>query len=116
MTPPRLALLLASLILAAGCARRETPADAGRRASTLLLGNGAEPQDLDPQICTAYSDYNILIALFEGLTCIDEATSRAVPGVAESWEASPDGLSYTFHLRSNARWSNGDPVTADDFA
>jgi len=116
MTPPRLALLLASLILAAGCARRETPADAGRRASTLILGNGAEPQDLDPQICTAYSDYNILIALFEGLTCIDEATSRAVPGVAESWEASPDGLSYTFHLRSNARWSNGDPVTADDFA
>ena len=108
-------LLAAALVLAGGCARRETQAEAGLRTGTLLLGNGAEPQDLDPQICTAYGDYNILIALFEGLTCIDEGTSRAVPGVAERWEASPDGLAYTFHLRADALWSDGDPVTADDF-
>jgi oligopeptide transport system substrate-binding protein len=107
--------LAAAALGLAGCGRRETPAEAGLRTQTLLLGNGAEPQDLDPQICTAYTEYNILIALYEGLTSIDEATSQPVPGVAESWEASPDGLVYTFHLRADARWSNGDPVTADDF-
>ena len=62
---------LAALLLGPGCSRRESPAEAGRRTGTLLLGNGAEPQDLDPQICVTYTDYNILVALFEGLTCID---------------------------------------------
>jgi hypothetical protein len=107
-------LCVLSLFLA-GCAKRETPVEAGIRTQTLHLGNGAEPQDLDPQIVTAYTDYLILMALFEGLTVIDEATSQAVPGTAERWEVSPDGLLYTFHLRTNAKWSNGDPVTAQDF-
>ena len=107
-------LCVLSLFLA-GCAKRETPVEAGIRTQTLHLGNGAEPQDLDPQIVTAYTDYLILMALFEGLTVIDEATSQAVPGTAERWEMSPDGLLYTFHLRANAKWSNGDPVTAQDF-
>ncbi len=111
-----LGLSAALAIGATGCVRRETPAEAGRRTQTLLVGNGAEPQDLDPQTCVAYTDYNILIALFEGLTCIDERTSQPVPGTAERWDVSADGLSYTFHLRADARWSNGDPVTADDFA
>jgi oligopeptide transport system substrate-binding protein len=98
-----------------GCRRASTPASDAITAKTLLLGNGSEPQDLDPHVCTALSDYNILIALFEGLTCIDEKTSQAVPGVAESWTISNDGRTYTFHLRENARWSNGDLVTANDF-
>jgi oligopeptide transport system substrate-binding protein len=110
-----LGFLAGALLLGAGCSRRETPAAAGRRTQTLLLGNGAEPQDLDPQTCLALTDYNILMALFEGLTCLDEKTSQPVPGVAESWEVSADGLAYTFHLRADARWSNGDPVTAADF-
>ncbi len=110
-----LGCILALAALAPGCARRETPAEAGRRTGTLLLGNGAEPQDLDPQTSVAIIDYNILIALFEGLTCVDEKTSQAVPGVAERWEASADGLRYTFHLRPTARWSDGDPLTAEDF-
>src|SRR5277367_5564893 len=96
---PALTVFLVAAGLVAGCGRRETPAEAGLRTGTLLLGNGAEPQDLDPQLSTAYSDYNILIALFEGLTCIDEASSEPVPGMAQSWDVSPDGLSYTFHLR-----------------
>ncbi|HTQ30629.1 MAG TPA: peptide ABC transporter substrate-binding protein [Opitutaceae bacterium] len=106
---------LLAVFLAVGCARHATPVEDGIRTKTLLLGNGAEPRDLDPEICNAFTDYNILIALYEGLTCIDEKTSQAVPGTAESWDISPDGLVYTFHLRANARWSNGDPVTADDF-
>ncbi len=109
------AVLLAAILVGSGCARRETPAEEGVRTGTLLLGNGSEPQDLDPHTSIAYSDFNVMIALYEGLTCIDEATSQPVPGIAESWEVSPDGLVATFHLRE-AAWSNGDPVTADDFA
>jgi len=111
------ALLAAALLLPiSGCARRETPAESARRAGILLLGNGAEPADLDPETSTAYTEMNIMVALFEGLTSIDEATSQPVPAVAESWETSADGLVWTFHLRADARWSNGDPLTADEFA
>ena len=112
----RPALLAAAAILAAtGCGRRETAAAAAAREQTLLLGNGAEPEDLDPQVVTIYTDQNILLALFEGLTAIDERTSQAVPAAAASWEASADGLSWTFHLREGLRWSNGEALTADDF-
>jgi len=107
--------LFAWVLVLAGCAPRETPAEAGIRTKTLLLGNGAEPADLDPQTDTAYTDMNILVALFEGLTTLDELTGQPQPGMAERWEASPDGLVWTFHLRADARWSNGDPLTAEDF-
>lgn len=112
-------LLLGSLAIAAvlsGCAKKANPIEEAIRTQTLYLGNHAEPRDLDPHIDVAYTDYNVLIALFEGLTVIDEATSKAIPGSAEKWEISPDGLVYTFHLRADARWSNGDPLTAADFA
>jgi oligopeptide transport system substrate-binding protein len=105
----------AGLLALAGCARRQAPVESATKAQTLLLGNGAEPEDLDPQIVTAYTDQNILLALFEGLTAIDEKTSQAVPAAAQSWESSPDGLVWTFHLRQGLRWSNGEPLTADDF-
>jgi oligopeptide transport system substrate-binding protein len=96
-----------------GCARRETPAEAGVRTQTLLVGNRAEPADLDPDTITTYTDDHIAYALFEGLTKLD--ARKAVPDLAESWDVSPDGKTYTFHLRREARWSDGDPVTADDF-
>ncbi len=112
-----LALLAASLALGptAALAQRETSVEAAKRTQTLHLGNGAEPADLDPQISTFYTDYNIFLALFEGLTVINESTSQPEPGAAERWDISADGLTYTFHLRKNGRWSNGDPVTAQDF-
>ena len=116
MNPKLFLPLLPVLLLLSACARRETPVEAGIRTHTLLVGNGAEPASLDPHIVTLYYDQRILLALFEGLTAIDEKTVRPVPAVAESWEVSSDGLVYTFHLRPNARWSNGDPVTAHDFA
>jgi oligopeptide transport system substrate-binding protein len=97
------------------CTRRETPVEAGIRTQTLLYGNGAEPADLDPDNTFAFVDSQVEYALFEGLTKIDGATSAPVPAAAERWEVSSDGKVYTFHLRSAARWSNGDPVTADDF-
>jgi len=104
------------LLAGTGCGRRESQAEAGRGTQTLLLGNAAEPADLDPDVINAWTDSNVDYALFEGLTWIDEQTTKPVPAAAERWEASPDGLTYTFHLRPDGRWSNGDPVTADDFA
>lgn len=98
-----------------GCGQRKTRAAEGIHTKTLLIGNGAEPADLDPHVVTAYTDQNILVALFEGLTAFDEKTSQPVPAAAERWEHSPDGLTWTFHLRAGLQWSNGDAVTADDF-
>ncbi|HNW41195.1 MAG TPA: ABC transporter substrate-binding protein, partial [Opitutaceae bacterium] len=104
-----------TLLALAGCTRRETPAEAGIRTGTLILGNGAEPADLDPQIVTAFTDMNILVALFQGLTDLDERTAQAVPGAASHWQHSPDGLVWTFHLRPEGKWSDGTPLTADGF-
>lgn len=107
--------ILSSVLVFGACARREAPVDAGLRNGTLLLGNLAEPQELDPQLISAYTDQNIAVALFEGLCALDERTSQPVPAAAERWDTSPDGLTYTFHLRPSARWSNGEAVTAHDF-
>ena len=114
----RIPLLPAAVLLLLalpGCARRETPVESGIRTQTLLVGNAAEPADLDPQVVYAYTDSNIVYTLFEPLTWVDPKTSLAVPAAADRWEVSPDGLVYTFHIRPNARWSNGDPLTAGDF-
>ena len=107
--------LLSCLLLASGCARRETPAQKGIREQVLYLGNASEPRDLDPHVVTSYNDFNIVAALFEGLTAIDELTSEPVPAAAQRWETSADGLVWRFHLRPGLRWSNGDPLTARDF-
>ena len=77
--------------------------------------NQTEVGSLDPALATAQPDSRILRAIFEGLTRPDPATNAALPGVAERWEVSEDGLRWTFHLRADARWSDGSPVTADDF-
>ena len=115
--PSRCLLLtvLCPLLILGGCSRRETPVEAGRREKILHVGNGAEPGTLDPHLADAYTDSRLLAALFEGLSVIDERTSQAMPAAAERWESSVDGLIWTFHLRPNLRWSNGEPLTADDF-
>ena len=107
--------IVAAVLGLAACSKHQTQGEAGIATQTLYLGNAAEPQDLDPGVIYAWTDSNIDYALFEGLTLIDEATTQPVPAGAESWDVSPDGLVYTFHLRPTAKWSNGDPVTADDY-
>jgi len=102
-------------LLIAACSRRETPVNAAIATRTLLVGNLAEPQELDPQLIASYTDQNIAVALFEGLCALDERTSQPIPAAAEKWEVSANGLIYTFHLRPAAKWSNGDPLTARDF-
>ena len=78
------------------------------------VGNSAEPQTLDPHRAEGVPSSNIMRDLFEGLTS-EAPNGDIVPGVARDWEISEDGLTYTFSLRPDARWSNGDPVTAHDF-
>ena len=86
----------------------------GLKRADLVFLNGAEPETLDPALITGQPEGRIATALFEGLTAFD-AAAHPQPGVAEKWEISKDGRVYTFHLRHNAKWSNGDPVTAKDF-
>lgn len=90
-------------------------ASANQSLSILRRGNGAEPESLDPHGARSESALTILRDLFEGLTCIDAAGAPAL-AAADRVEISPDGRTYRFHLRSGARWSNGEPVVAEDFA
>lgn len=92
----------------AGC----TPSGPG---ADLVILNGAEPESLDPHLVTGQADGRLVMALFEGLARFDPQTAQPVPGLAERWEATPDGRTYTFTLRPEARWSTGDPITAEDF-
>ncbi len=85
------------------------------QGSVLHVGNGAEVQNLDPHLVQGLTEHRVLSSLFQGLADIDPATMQPVPAAAESWAISPDGRVYTFQLRKDGRWSNGDPVTAQDF-
>jgi oligopeptide transport system substrate-binding protein len=89
-----------------------TPSEGHER--TLRRGNGPEPDSLDPQKARTTEAQTILRDLFECLTSLDH-DGRPAPGGAESWLISPDGNTYTFALRTSARWSNGDRVTGADF-
>src|SRR5690349_11036816 len=77
--------------------------------------NETEVKSLDWAAVTGLPEHRIIGNIFEGLTRLDAKTLEPLPGVAESWDISDAKTKYTFHLRKNARWSNGDPVTAHDF-
>ncbi len=113
---PLFLALAAGAALLAGCGR-PPPAPGGSAAAPQILrfGNGAEPQELDPQMIQGVPELNLSLALFDSLLEPDPHDLHPTPGQAESWTISPDGLTYTFHLRANLRWSNGEPLTADDF-
>src|SRR3954462_2934497 len=81
--------------------------------TTIIAGIGDQWQSLDPQYSSASKDAQILGDLYEGLVGLDAAGNPA-PGAAESREVSSDGLTYTCHLRDGLKWSNGDPLVAQD--
>lgn len=97
------------------CGNKTSRVEEGITTQTLHIANQTEPQDLDPHIVTGVPEFHILEALFEGLVIAEPKALEPVPGVASRWDISEDGLTYTFHLRPDARWSNGDQVTAGDF-
>ena len=101
--------------LLVSCGESVTPVDSGLENQIFHFGNGTEPQGLDPHIVTGVPENHLLTALCEGLTIYNPKGGSQLPGVAESWDISPDGLIYTFKLNKDAKWSNGDSVTADDF-
>jgi len=110
----QLAILIA-LISACGHDRAPDASDASHDEATVLRrGNGGDPQTLDPSRAEDVHAFNVLADLYEGLVALD-ADGGIIPGVAASWDISSDGLTYTFDLRSDARWSNGEPVTAEHF-
>jgi len=116
-----LRVLIAGLFLAGmiGCSKNNSGGNAAGSGGTsakkiLHFGNQGEPQDLDPHTITGVPEHHLMLAFYEGLVA-EDPQMNIVPGVAERWDISPDGLVYTFHLRKNARWSNGEALTADDF-
>ena len=85
------------------------------RAQEFRWSDGGLPRVFDPALAAAPPDTDAVRALFEGLTDYDPQSLELVAAVAVRWESSPDRRRWTFHLRRDARWSNGDPVTAGDF-
>ncbi|TVR53768.1 MAG: peptide ABC transporter substrate-binding protein, partial [Puniceicoccaceae bacterium] len=107
---------LPALLLLSACGPRESVVERGLREGVLHVAISAEPRALDPHTATGIGEAQVLAAVFEGLVIDHPETDGAIaPGAAHSWEVSADGLAYTFHLRPDARWSNGDPLTADHF-
>ncbi len=114
---PRLhRLLLAALFISlAACTGGETNVERGNREGILHYGNGSEPQGLDPHVVTGVPENHIVRAIFEGLAVKNPWTLEPEPGVAQSWDISEDGLVYTFHINPEARWSNGESMSAEDY-
>ncbi|MGE5542848.1 MAG: peptide ABC transporter substrate-binding protein [Bacillota bacterium] len=123
-------IILASLVVvftlgaAAGCAPQkpaeqpkpaETPAPPppAKKEMVLTVNIGTEPQHTDPNKATGVPDNTLTLHCFEGLTRLNG--NEVIPGVAEKWEITENATKYVFTLRQNAKWSNGDPVTANDF-
>lgn len=108
------AFLCLFVAINSGCSKRETSATPAEKI--LRISQRNEPATLDPQLATLPDEFFIIRALGEGLLTPNPDGGAPLPGVAERYDVSPDGLTYTFHLRSNAKWSNGDSITARDFA
>lgn len=108
-------LMLMLSISLTGCGSGESNISLGNRTGILYWGNGTEPASLDPHIATGVPEHHIMSSVMEGLVLKDRKSLEPRPGVAESWTISDDGRIYTFKLRDDARWSNGDPHIANDY-
>ena len=108
--------LLAVFVAALGLVVVTFSASAREQRADLVFVNGTEPKTLDPQKMTGVPEGRLADAVFEGLTYRDNDSHRPLPGSAASWDISPDGRRYTFHMRKEARWTDGKRVTAHDFA
>ena len=108
-------LPLIAILFIFSCGKAVSPVDSGLENQIFHFGNGSEPQGLDPHIVTGVPEHHLITALCEGLVITNPKGGPNLPGVAESWSISDDGKVYTFNLHPNAKWSNGEDVTAEDF-
>src|SRR6266481_4948112 len=114
-------IVLLACLIAAGCAasannrgffgKTDPP-----RENVLRYVSGSEPESNDPQIPNGQNEARICLALYEGLAEYDPKSSQPIPALAEHWEVNKDWSEVTFYLRHDGRFSNGDPITARDFA
>ena len=115
----RLMQILGGMILALliGACQRETQLQKANREKILLVGNSSEPKALDLQLVTSVVENKVISSLFEGLVADHpQSDTEMSPGVAERWEHNEDYTRWIFHLRKEAKWSDGVPLTAHDFA
>ena len=108
-----LSVVLISVFVAASCGG-DGQGDLHETTASIHRGNGGIPGSLDPALAEDVHAFNILTDIYEGLVTV-AADGSLIPGVARDWAVSGDGLHYAFYLRDDARWSNGDPIVADDF-
>lgn len=85
------------------------------KRNILRYVNGDEPESLDPAVSSGQPEARIYMALYEGLVEYDPKSLAAIPALAERWDTNNDSSEFVFHMRRNAVWSNGDPITAHDF-
>lgn len=111
----RIVIVIFAIFILVSCGDRKKLVDYGNEQQILLIANGDEIPDIDPQITTGMPESRVILAISEGLTARDPRTLQVIPGAAERWEISPDGMTYKFFIRENAKWSNGDDLTAEDF-
>jgi len=119
------ALLGAFALAAAGCGGGDESSGGGTGSGggetgaaanqTMTIAWGAEPPSLDPGLATDTTSSNVLLNIMDPLVRLDPKTNEAIPSLAESWDVSEDGKTVTYHLRQDGKWTNGDPVTANDF-
>jgi len=111
----RLIFILFYLIFFVSGCERKTLVDIGTEKQILYFSNGTDVTGIDPYGTNGMPEARIIQSVFEGLVAKDPKTLETVPAVADQWDVSEDGMTYVFHIRENAKWSNGDPVTAHDF-
>lgn len=112
-----LTMLLVVGTVLAGCGSKNGGSkgnSAAAKDQVLHINLSSEPPTFDPAQAQDSQSNTVLNMMYEGLVRLDES-NKPIPGVAEKWDVSSDGLKYVFHLRKDAKWSNGDPVTAKDF-
>lgn len=104
-------LLAVCMLFSTSACKKHGPRNGDKQINYSLSG---EPKTLDPQIAADADSVTVIDALYEGLARLD-AQGKAQPGAAEKWESSTDGTDFTFTLRKDAKWSDGTPLTANDF-